>query len=170
MPLNRLLSRATARVVLLVMLAIMPPHAAQALSGPNISCSIAATPLAFGEYLPYRAVPTESISEITVTCTTSGNVEEPWSGVIFLVGPRPAIDRQMRQGPDALQYRLYLDPARTMVWGDNDGMANSLPISGTVSPSVPFRQTIVVYGHIPAMQTSSPVAQYGDQITATLSY
>lgn len=170
MPLNRLLSRASAHGVMLATLAIMPLHAAQALSGPNISCSIATTPLAFGEYLPYRAVPTDSTSEITVTCTTSGGVEEPWSGVIFLVGARPAIDRQMRQGSDALQYQLYRDPSRTMVWGDNDAMANSLPISGTVSPSVPFRQTIVIYGHIPAMQTSSPVAQYDDQITARLSY
>jgi spore coat protein U-like protein len=155
---------------MLVMLANMPLHAARALSGPNISCSVATTPLAFGEYLPYRAVPTESTSEITVTCTTSGSVEEPWSGVIFLVGSRLAIDRQMQQGPDALRYQLYLDPARTIVWGDNDAMANSLPISGTVSPSVPFRQTIVIYGLIPAMQTSSPVAQYDDQISATLSY
>lgn len=167
MSVNRLLP---ARVVILAILAITPLRSAQALSGPNVNCSIATTPFMFGEYLPYRAIPTDSTSEITVTCTTSGSVEEPWSGVIFLVGAQPAINRQMRNGPDALTYQLYLDQARTVVWGGNDAMANSLSISGTVSPSVPFRQTIVIYGRIPAMQTSSPVAQYDDQITATLSY
>ncbi len=170
MPLKHLLSRASARVTVLMILVVMPLYSVQALSGPNVSCSIATTPLAFGEYLPYRVVPTDSTSEITVTCTTSGSLEEPWSGVIFLIGARLAIDRQMQQGLNTLQYHLYLDQAHTMVWGDNDAMANSLPISGTVSPYIPFRQTIVIYGHIPAMQTSSPVAQYDDQITATLSY
>jgi spore coat protein U-like protein len=55
-------------------------------------------------------------------------------------------------------------------WGDRGGEGAELPVSGTVGPTTPYRHTVVIYGRIPALQTSATVGRYFDQITALLDY
>lgn len=152
----------------LTMLAI--PPAASARSSANVTCALAVTPLQFGEYVPFLGAPADFTATMTVSCTTTGTAAEPWDGTIALVGAGPPGGRQLRQGSRPLAYRLYLDPARTVPWGDRGGEGAVLPVSGTVSPTTPYRNTIIVYGRIPALQTSATVGRYSDQITALLDY
>lgn len=146
------------------------PTAVMARSNANILCGLSITPLQFGEYLPFSGAPSDFTATIIVTCTSSGLTAEPWEGTIALIGAGPAGGRQLRQGSHPLDYRLYLDPARTLPWGDGSGEGAVLSVSGMVGPATPYRQSIVVYGRIPGLQTSATVGRYSDQITALLDY
>ncbi|MEO8454787.1 MAG: spore coat U domain-containing protein [Sphingomicrobium sp.] len=146
------------------------PTAASAHSNGSVNCALATTPLQFGEYAPFLGAPSDFTATITVICTTAAIAAEPWDGTIALIGAGRPGARQLRQGPHPLDYRLYLDPARTQPWGDGSGEGALLPVSGTVGPATPYRRVIVVYGRIPALQTSATVGRYTDQITALLDY
>ena len=152
----------------LSMLAI--PTAASARSSGSVTCTLTVTPLQFGEYVPFLGAPTDFTASMTVTCTTTGTAAEPLDGTIALIGPGRRGGRQLLQGSSQLDYRLYLNPARTVPWGDGGGEGTVLRISGTVGPTMPYRQIMVVYGRIPGRQTSAIVGRYSDQITALLDY
>lgn len=155
---------------MILCMAISVSSAAQAEASGNVQCSLATTPLQFGYYVPFQRAPAESTGTITVSCTTSGVETERWSGVITLTVSRPSSDRQLKQGNVPASYQIYLDPARTLMWGDETGNRNVLPVSGMVGPTTPYRQTITMYGRMPALQRSAPAGQYGDTVTAVLDY
>jgi spore coat protein U-like protein len=69
--------------------------------------------------------------------------------------------RTMIGGESALDYNLYTDASRMIVWGDGVSGAN-VSASGT-NVSVP------VYGRIPARQIVE-ARPYGDSVTITISY
>jgi spore coat protein U-like protein len=146
------------------------PTVASARSSGNVTCGVTVTPLQFGEYVPFLGAPTDFTATLTVTCTTTGTAAEPWNGTIALIGAGRQSGRQLRQGSHPLDYKLYQNPARTMPWGDGGSDGAVLPMSGTVGPTTPYRHTMVIYGRIPAMQTSATVGRYSDQITVLLDY
>lgn len=152
----------------LSMLAI--PNAASARSNGSVTCALAVTPLQFGEYVPFLGAPADFTATMTVTCTSTGTAAEPWEGTIALTSAGRRGGRQLLQGSRPLDYRLYLNTARTAPWGDGGGEGDMLRISGTVGPTTPYRRTLVVYGRIPPLQTSATVGRYSDQITALLDY
>lgn len=128
------------------------------------------TALQFGEYVPYVSAPTDFTATMTITCTTTESVIMPWNGAIALLGAGSPNGRQLYQGSQQLEYRLYQDPARTVPWDDRGSGSALLPVSGTVGPTVPSVQTIIIYGRIPGRQTSATVGRYSDQITVLLDY
>jgi spore coat protein U-like protein len=140
--------------------------AAPARAGGGAGCVLSATPLAFGQYVPYRGAPADFTATITVTCTSSGETPVPIHGSIGLTGPGGASDRELADGPRRLRYQLFLDPSRTTPWGESGGRL----VSGVVGPSAPFRETITVYGRILARQSGVQVGAYSGQIVAVLSY
>lgn len=146
------------------------PAVTSARSSGSVTCGVTVTPLHFGEYVPFLGAPTDFTATLTVTCTTTGTAAEPWNGTIALIGAGRQGSRQLQQGSHPLDYKLYLDPARTMAWGDGGSKGAVLPVSGTVGPTTPYRETIVVYGRIQALQTSATVGQYSDQITVLMDY
>lgn len=149
---------------------LLIPAAVSAHSSSSVTCGLAITPLQFGEYLPYLGAASDFTATLTLTCTTSGAASELWDGSIALVGTRRPGARELKNGPQLLIYRLYLDPARTLPWGDRSGEGTVLPVSGAVGPAAPYRQTIVIYGRVSALQTSAMAGQYADHVTAFLDY
>jgi spore coat protein U-like protein len=143
--------------------------AAPARAGGGAGCILAATPLAFGQYVPYQNAPDDFTATITVTCTSSGDAPVPISGSISLTGPGAPSDRELTDGPNRLRYQLFLDPSRTAPWGDGGG-DGARPIFGVVGPAAPFRQTITVYGRILARQSGALVGNYTGQIVVVLNY
>jgi spore coat protein U-like protein len=157
------------RVLLsLVLLAVLVPSSAGA--GGGASCGLSATTLAFGTYVPSSGSPSDFTATITLTCIVSGTTPIPIHGTISLISPGARSGRQLGDGAHRLRYQLYLDPARTVLWGDaGDGDATAA-ISGVVGPTNPFRQVLTVYGRILARQSDARVGNYGDQITVVLNY
>lgn len=154
--------RALMALLPLAALAPAPAHAAD-----GASCSLSATPLAFGDYAPASTRPSDFTASITVTCAALGATTVPIHGTVGLIGAAGASARQLANGARRMRYQLYLDPARTVPWGYGGG---TVSISSVVGPTTPIRQTLTVYGRILARQSGAQVGNYADQIVVVLNY
>ncbi|HEY6095285.1 MAG TPA: spore coat protein U domain-containing protein, partial [Gallionellaceae bacterium] len=77
--------------------------------------------------------------------------------------------RQMGNGGNRLNYELYTGPAHTTIWGDGSSATAFISDTLSVLPGGASRDHIV-YGRIPARQTSAAVGGYSDSITITVNY
>jgi spore coat protein U-like protein len=125
------------------------------------SCIMAANDHAFGNYDPLATAPTDANSAITVTCTLDILYNIGLDGGTG-VGGTIAM-RKMMRGAEALNYSLYRDAARLLVWGNSVG-ADTVAGFGT---GIPVAHA--VYSRIPAKQAVHRGA-YVDTITVTLTY
>ena len=121
------------------------------------SCSVTATPLAFGVY---TGTVVTSTSNITVLCNTDDLVTISLSDSTTSGG---AYQMNDVTSSNSLNYKLFQDSAYTTLWGSNTTAMAGVSISGTISKSFP------VYGQIPSNQ-NSPAESYTDTITVTVSY
>ena len=91
-------------------------------------------------------------------------------------GPRTTADqygaRTLQSGTNLLQYNLFTDVARTLVWGD--GTCVSAPIGGRMqlqknTTRITQTQSLPVRGRIPALQDAEQ-GQYLDVLVITLEF
>ncbi len=163
--------RSAILVAVALLAALAPPPAwAPAWAGGGLSCGLVATPLAFGRYVPFSNAPADFAATITVTCTATGTSPVPLQASISLVDTGGPSARQLTDGPYALRYQLYVDPARTVPWRSAGGAGGNVAVSGVVGLTTPFRQAVTLYGRIPARQSGAHVGTYADQVTVMLSY
>lgn len=112
--------------------------------------------LAFGNYDPLSATPTDGSTTFQVRCT---------KGTSAWVGLNDGLNgtRFMASGTNLLDYELYQDSARTTVWGNTSatGVAYNATNNGWF--------TLTVYGRIPAGQ-DVPAGSYLDTVTATINF
>ena len=154
MPPTRLLAMAA----LSAMLALTLPSPARA-------CTVSATGVAFGAYDTLSAVPDDGTGSISVTChpnvhSVEVSLSTGLSGIFS--------SRTMRNGAASLNYNLYTDPARLIVWGNGIASPDVTLTPGTVNAG---DRTMVrtIYGRVPARQ-SVPAGSYSDTITITLTF
>jgi spore coat protein U-like protein len=158
------------RTGILAVVTFVGALAAEPARASGITCSLAATSLVFGEYVPFYSSPTDVTATVTVNCTATGSATVPLTGSISLSSTSPSYSRQLTDGMYTLRYHTYQNAARTTFWGNGSGLGATVAVSGMVGPSTPFQQAYTVYGRIPARQSSAPVGAYTDQITAVLNY
>ncbi len=127
------------------------------------SCTITANDLAFGNYDPLSATPLDQTSTINVTCSNGADYDIQLSGGLSTDVNARTMDDNATSG-FFLNYSLFYDAGRTNNWGVTNG-TDTYQGTGTGSA-----QTITVYGRIPAGQTTPPVGDYTDTITATIEY
>jgi len=120
------------------------------------SCSAASSGVSFGSYDTLDPSPLDSAGDVRVTCDSS----VPFT-VSLNPGSGPSGGRQLSGGSATLNYQLYIDAARTTVWGD-DTYGNSVSTSGT-------DVDLSVYGRVPGQQ-NVPAGSYSDVLTITISY
>lgn len=130
----------------------------------NVSsvCSVAVDPLSFGDYNPISSSPTDASTTVRPFCTNGQAYTLSANGGLHgNIAQRAMQD----QGGDSLNYNIYTDEARSIIWGDGT-TGGSQTIPGTGSGA---QQAVTVYGRIPASQT---VAQdsYTDTTAVTLTY
>ncbi|HET8732799.1 MAG TPA: spore coat U domain-containing protein, partial [Anaeromyxobacteraceae bacterium] len=115
---------------------------------------------AFGTYDPVAARPLDAAGSISYTCT-------PRKPAVWLStgssGTYAA--RTLRSGANVLRYNLYLDAARTVVWGDGSG-GTSVDVP---SPAPVNQKTIPVYGRVAAGQDAA-AGTYSDTIVVTFAF
>jgi spore coat protein U-like protein len=118
--------------------------------------SISVTPLAFGNYDVYNAVPTDSAGTITYSCPppTVPTVTID-AGLAFANGRR-----RMTRAPatDWLSYDIFVDAARTVGWG-------STPVSVPAGNAL----TVPYYARVFAQQDVS-VGSYSDTLVVTFNF
>jgi spore coat protein U-like protein len=125
------------------------------------SCVVATGDHAFGNYDPLAAAPTDAMSTVTVTCTPD---------VLYNIGldsgtgfGATTTNRKMTKGAESLNYSLYRDAARLLVWGNTVGSDTIAGFGTGIAVAHP------VYSRIPAKQAVRRGA-YVDTITVTLTY
>jgi spore coat protein U-like protein len=120
-------------------------------------CVIEPAALAFGSYYPLSATPLDAQSTIRIACTRT----TPYT-VGLGTGNNPAgALRQMSGGGPLLQYQLYSDAARTVVW---DVAAT---VGATAASTAPV--DLPVYGRVVAGQMV-PMGPYQDVVQSTINF
>ncbi len=123
------------------------------------TCTVSATPLAFGTYSGASLNATSTISS-TCTNTTAYNI-----GLSAGTATGATVTNRKMTGPSSsvLGYKLFSDSGRTINWGNTIG-TNTVSRTGTGAA-----QSLTVYGQIPASQYVVP-GSYADTVTVTLTY
>ena len=122
------------------------------------ACTIAANPLAFGNYAGALVDATTTLS-ITCTNTTPYNV-----GLSAGSGVGATVTNRLMTGPGGaqLKYTLYSNSGYSTNWGNTAGSW----VGGTGTGAA---QTLSVYGQIPAGQHPT-AGNYTDTVIATVNY
>lgn len=99
--------------------AIGPAHAV---------CAVSASGLAFGPVNPLTGAPVDSAGTLTVSCA-----ETTAYSIAVVPGTGPGGLHEMTSGADVLRFGLYVDPLRSIPWGDGTG--GSQVVAGSAGPT-----------------------------------
>jgi spore coat protein U-like protein len=139
-------------------------------------CTVSVSGVAFGVYDPFATTPDDSTGSITVTCSTIGNgggvTRVEYSVALSAGASGNYAQRFMSSGAPRLNYNLYADPARSLVWGSGSAGTQVITGSMTVGPGVgngTRTNTHTVYGRLPALQDAAE-GNYMDSIVLTLTF
>ncbi len=147
--------------------------AAGALPATAATCSVAASPLAFGSYQSNQAHAIDSAGSLTVSCTRAALDAAPvtvsYELDISRGGSGNFTNRELQSGASRLQYGIYRDPLRSIAWGDGSAGSARVSSSLTVSASLTATAVHTVYGRLFGRQNVIPGA-YSDSITVTMNY
>lgn len=131
-----------------------------------LSCQIVRVDAVFfGLYDPFYNGHTDSTGAVVFRCT---DVQPTDSVVVELDrgGSGTFAPRKMSGGGWELAYNLYLDAARTVVWGDGTSG------TGRYGPSLPPENedvVVTIYGRVPSRQNLG-ASSYQDDLVVTLTY
>jgi spore coat protein U-like protein len=127
------------------------------------SCTISVVSVAFGTYNVFTVPPADSAGSVTFRCNSAAaNISVTLSkGASSTFTPRT-----MTQVGEALGYNLYLDAARTSVWGDGTGGTSTYT---DANPPNNQNVTVPIYGRIPAGQDVC-AGLYSDTVLATINF
>lgn len=136
--------------------------AAPGTAGAQVCTQVTTLAVAFGAYDEHAATPLEAVGQVRVTCDTGVSYEVqlgPGGNSSSSFSPR-----RMAGGPYFLDYNLYLDAARTRVWGDATGGTEILSAGGTGGQDV-----YSIYGRVFPLQVVG-VGAYGDTVTVSVIF
>lgn len=133
-------------------------------SARAMTCTIGSVSgLSFGNYNVFNATPLDTAGSLSYTCSDVGGasiviqIDRGSSATFF---PRTLLD-----GAFVLEYNIYLDAARTSVWGDgSSGTSQHGPLVPDEGPN-----TVNVFGRIEAGQNAR-AGSYGDTVVVTIVF
>jgi spore coat protein U-like protein len=132
-------------------------------SAEAAKCSITTTPIVFGTYNVFTASPQDSTGTVVYNC--NGGAKNIWieisRGISTTFNPR-----RMAKGTERLNYNLYLDPARTAIWGNSTGGTS---VHTNANPPNNHDVTATIYGRIPPGQDISAGA-YADVVSVEINF
>jgi spore coat protein U-like protein len=139
-------------------------------------CTVSSTPVAFGIYDPLGTTPLDGSGQVTVDCRRTNSVAFVTSlsrGAAGSYAPRA-----MNSGGNSLQYNLYTNAARTIVFGDGTGGTSTVlcftgvTLNGCIgsNPSGQGRRAVLpFYGRISAGQDAA-TGNYLDTVQVTIVF
>jgi spore coat protein U-like protein len=120
------------------------------------NCNVSAQGVSFGNYDPFSTTALDSTGTITVICDASTMYT-----ISLSTGSGSYATRTMRKGAHTLNYNLYTNASRSIIWGDGTGntaLVNDTGLGGNYT----------IYGRAPARQNPY-VGTYFDTIVVTLN-
>ena len=124
------------------------------------NCTISTTSTAFGTYNVFATAPTDSTGTIVIRCAGGKDI-----ALSINRGSSETFERRLVNGTEELRYNLYLDAARTQVWGDGTSGTEVRIEDPPNNADVP----LTIYGRIPAGQDVASGA-YVDTVTVSINY
>lgn len=136
---------------------------------------------AFGQYDPigaHAAAPNDTASgTVRVECSPQGNAKVPFSATLDLGRHSTGgLVRRLRSGANYLGYQVYLDGARSQVFGNTGGGARVACTAGETSGyCTGFNvgstriATFPIYGRMPGGQDAAP-GTYTDTLAVTITF
>jgi spore coat protein U-like protein len=147
------------RAAMVMSMMLAAPAIAAAQFGVN--CTIATTPVAFGDYNVLSPTPKTTTGTVTYQCTLGASLV-----VTLGRGSSATFDpRTMKNGAETLNYNLYRDATYQTIWGDGTGGTQSYSALMTLLLPV----TVTVYGRVPAGQNVA-AGGYTDSVLATIIF
>lgn len=147
-----------------LLIALLATAAVASLSFSALAvCSLSGTSISFGNYDVFNTSPLDTNGSIVYRC---GNADNNISISLDRGGATSFNPRQMRNGSQALNYNLYLDAARTVIWGDGTSGTQTYFIK---NPPNNQDVTVPVYGRVPTGQNVSK-GTYSNTITVTINF
>ena len=139
-----------------------------------VDCTVSTTGVAFGAYDPLAAAPTDSTGNVTIVCTylSGGAAQVAYSVALSTGSSGTYVRRQLQAGVPTLNYNLFVDSARTAIWGDGSAGTAVASGSATIGPGVGNgrrEDARTIYGRIPATQDALS-GNYTDSIIVTLVF
>jgi spore coat protein U-like protein len=127
------------------------------------TCSVSTTPVAFGTYDVFSVAPNDTTGSVSLTCNGAHNIVITLStGSSSSFNPRT----MTKPSSETLNYNLYLDAARTSVWGDGNSSTSTYT---NANPPNNIALSVTIYGRIPAGQDVTAGA-YADSVTVTINF
>jgi len=126
------------------------------------NCLVSATNLNFGS-AGVLNTNVDGTNAVSITCTNG----TPWSASLNAgSGSGGTVNLRRMTGPGGatIAYTIYLNAARSQVWGD--GSSGTLTLAGTGTGNA---QSQTGYGRVPPQATPAP-ATYTDTVVVTLTY
>jgi spore coat protein U-like protein len=157
-------SRSKTRLTRLLLITLSPIAIVASLSFSAFAvCSLTTTSISFGNYDVFSTAALDTNGSIVFRC---GSGDHNIS-VSLNQGGAPSFNpRWMLKGSEVMNYNLYLDAARTVIWGDGTAGTQTYIIR---NPPNNQDVTVPVYGRVPSEQSISKGA-YGDTITVTINF
>ena len=128
------------------------------------SCTVAATPMAFGAPTTIGSANIDTTSTVSLVCTNGASYDVALDSGLNAVGTQ----RYMSNGattPVKVPYGIFTDAARSASWGSTTGTNT---VAGTAGTSGAV--TLVAYGRIPSTATSVGAGAYLDTVTVTVTF
>jgi spore coat protein U-like protein len=132
-------------------------------------CTVNASSISFGSYDVFSNTPLDSAGTVSVNCTKNvvkANITLSASSTSGGFNPR----RMNRSGgSDLLDYNIFLDVSRAVIFGDATGGTSIIDMKRPTGPPAPWFQNISIYGRIFPGQDVS-VGSYSDNLTVTVNW
>jgi spore coat protein U-like protein len=150
--------------------------AATPLFAAAASCSVTASPLVFPDYASPGGSQADTSGTITVTCIPDLILlvcRTPYTLSMSSGNAGDFTPRRLAYGGNQLDYNLYTNAARTIVWGD--GSDGSSTVSDAVNTSIlgliclSGSKNHTVHARIPGSQ-NVVAGSYSDTVTVTVTY
>lgn len=127
------------------------------------SCTFTTTAVNFGVNIPSPlAANVDATGTIVATCSNTVPYTISMNAGAG-TGATMAV-RKLTSGANTLNYALYTDAGRTLVWGDGTLGTSTSTVTGNA-----LAQTTTVYGRIPTGQAPA-LGAYTDAVTVTLTF
>jgi spore coat protein U domain-containing protein, fimbrial subunit CupE1/2/3/6 len=124
------------------------------------TCTVGVVGVMFGNYDPFSNVAQDSAGNVSVTCDAATLYT-----ITLSPGSGTYASRTMSGPGIPLNYNLFTDPTRVLVWGD--GTVGAVAVPGTSTGLATTNHA--VYGRIPARQ-NVPVGSYIDTVIVTVTF
>jgi len=135
------------------------------------SCSVAVNSnVAFGIYNPLPGTVADAVGSITTTCDVTLGLLSTYTVALSQGNSGSYSPRKMSSGGNTLNYNLYIDSARTSVWGDGTGGSVIVSDATLLGLLGHFVRPYNIYGRILASQQGTHPGNYTDSIMVIVTY